>query len=225
MFVYFFLNFTHILIPDDMRCTHIKITLYAFCFIYPSINTFHYLNKFSNDLRFLRITKKNPSNNFFLSKFYFFRTSIPDSWNETNFWRIVWSLINFFFFLFLPFASWCSFNSSPLFEQSESESRTHLYVLYFHIFSRSQSERTCQNIFLWFQFFFIFSSPFPLFWSMSFKVCFSFLLLSHSLHRCSQLWHKHSHFCPFTLFFKMSHFSFFVITRSQFLAVLSHSWW
>lgn len=134
-----------------MRCTHIKITLYVFRFIYPSINTFHYLHKFSND--FLRITqkqKKKSSSKFFF--IFFLRTSIPDSWNETNFWRIVWSLINFFFFLFLPFASWCSFNSSPLFEQSES--RTHLYVLYFHIFSRSQSERTCQNIFLWFQIFF-----------------------------------------------------------------------
>lgn len=62
-----------------------------------------------------------------------------------------------------------------------------------------------------FKFFFHLLISIPSFWSMSFKLYFSILLLSHSLRLLahSQLWHKHSHFCPFTLF--ISHARSFVL--------------
>lgn len=166
--VYFFLNFlTHILIPADMRwCTHIKITLYALRLIYPSINTFHCLN-----LNFQTILEDHTKTFFIYSNFSLFRTSISDSWNETNFWRIVWSLIKLFSSFFLPFASWCSFNSSPLFW---AENLAHISMFYISTFSFSPGARAKEHVktFSYGFNFFTFSHLHSLFWSMSFKVYF-----------------------------------------------------
>lgn len=125
--------------------------------------------------------------------FYFplFRTSIPDSWNETNF--LAHSVefdktFSSFFFLPLPFVS----SPTTLHTNTHTHSQwvSHLYVVLYHFLTESERQRNMSKYFSYgFQIFSFLSLR-----STSVKVFLSLFLWIFSLSFLAQFSLSHSHF-------------------------------